>query len=153
MSLLFNTLSRFFMAFLPRSKHLLISVAAVTVLSDFVAHKSKNLTFKIKPHDFWGSSKEVGLIRYSSFSWWVEFLCDTALIEPHGPKFIRGTFYLQLMFVIIISWLCVAQPHKHFLNLMLSYGSLTLLALKPTALSFKLLSHNFLPSLQAMYST
>ena len=35
MSLLFNTLSRFAIAFLPRSNHLLISEAAVTIHSDF----------------------------------------------------------------------------------------------------------------------
>lgn len=41
---------------------------------------------------------------------WISFW--HVLTEPHGPKFIRGTFYLQLMFVIIISWLCVARPHR-----------------------------------------
>ena len=35
MSLLFNTLSRFVIAFLPRSKNLFNFMAAVTVYSDF----------------------------------------------------------------------------------------------------------------------
>ena len=41
LSLLFNKLSRFLTAFLPRSKHLLIT-AAVTICSDFGAQKIKN---------------------------------------------------------------------------------------------------------------
>ena len=41
MSLLFNTLSRFVMAFLPRSKCLLISPSTVTIRSDFGAQENK----------------------------------------------------------------------------------------------------------------
>ena len=41
MSLLFNILSRLVIAFLPRSKHLLNSMAAVTVHSDFRAQENK----------------------------------------------------------------------------------------------------------------
>ena len=41
MSLLFNMLSRFVIAFLPRRKHLLISWLAVTICSDFGAPKNK----------------------------------------------------------------------------------------------------------------
>ena len=41
MSLLFNMLSRFFIVFLPRSNHLLISWLAVTICSDFGAQKNK----------------------------------------------------------------------------------------------------------------
>ena len=41
LSLLFNMLSRFVTAFLPRSKHLLISLAAVTICSDFGAQGNK----------------------------------------------------------------------------------------------------------------
>ena len=41
MSLLFNMLSRFVTAFLPRCKHLLISLAAVTICSDFGAQENK----------------------------------------------------------------------------------------------------------------
>ena len=41
MSLLFNVLSRFVIAFLPRSKHLLNFMAAVTVHSDFGAQENK----------------------------------------------------------------------------------------------------------------
>ena len=40
MSLLFNMLSRFVIAFLPRSKRLLISWLAVTVSSDFGAQEN-----------------------------------------------------------------------------------------------------------------
>ena len=40
MSLLFNTLSRFVIAFLPRSKHLNF-MAAVTISSDFGAQEDK----------------------------------------------------------------------------------------------------------------
>ena len=40
-SLLFNMLSRFVIAFLPRSKHLLISWLAVTICSDFGAQENK----------------------------------------------------------------------------------------------------------------
>ena len=41
MCLLFNALSRFVVAFLPRSKRLLFFVAAVTVCSDFGAQENK----------------------------------------------------------------------------------------------------------------
>ena len=41
MSLLFNMLSRFAKAFLPRSKSLLISLAGVTIHSDFGAQEDK----------------------------------------------------------------------------------------------------------------
>ena len=42
MSLLFNMLSRFFIAFLPRSKHLFFNfMAAVTICSDFGAQENK----------------------------------------------------------------------------------------------------------------
>ena len=41
MSLLFNMLSRFVIAFLPSNKHLLIFVAAVTICSDFGAQENK----------------------------------------------------------------------------------------------------------------
>ena len=41
MSLLFNILSRFVIAFLPRSKFLLIFVAAVTAFNDFGAQENK----------------------------------------------------------------------------------------------------------------
>ena len=41
MSVLFNMLSRFFIDFLPRSKHLLISWLQLTICSDFGAPKNK----------------------------------------------------------------------------------------------------------------
>ena len=41
MSLLFNMLSRFVVAFLPRSKYLLIFMAVVTICSDFGAQEDK----------------------------------------------------------------------------------------------------------------
>ena len=41
MSLLFNMLSGLVIAFLPRSKHLLIFMAAVTICSDFGAQENK----------------------------------------------------------------------------------------------------------------
>ena len=41
MSLLFNMLSRLVIAFLPRSKHLLISWLSVTICSDFRAQEDK----------------------------------------------------------------------------------------------------------------
>ena len=41
MSLLFNILSRLVITFLPRSKHLFISWPAITICSDFGAHKNK----------------------------------------------------------------------------------------------------------------
>ena len=41
MSLLFNTLSRFAIAFLPRSKHSFNFMAAVTICSDFGAQENK----------------------------------------------------------------------------------------------------------------
>ena len=44
MSLLFNMLSRSVIAFLPRSKHLLISWLTVTTYSDFGAPKIKSVT-------------------------------------------------------------------------------------------------------------
>ena len=49
MSLLFNMLSRFAIAFLPRRKCLLISLAAFTVCSDFGAQENKICHF---PHIF-----------------------------------------------------------------------------------------------------
>ena len=48
MSLLFNMLSRFVRAFLPRSKHLLVSfMAAVTICSVMESKKRKSLTVSI----------------------------------------------------------------------------------------------------------
>ena len=44
LSLLFNILSRFVIAFLPRSKCLLNFMAAVTICSDFGAQENKSLT-------------------------------------------------------------------------------------------------------------
>ena len=46
MALLFNMLSRFVIAFLPRNKHLLV-MAAVTICSDFGAQENKYLTVSI----------------------------------------------------------------------------------------------------------
>ena len=47
MSLLFNILSRLFITFLPRSKHLLISWLQSTICSDFGAPKMKSVTVAI----------------------------------------------------------------------------------------------------------
>ena len=47
MSLLFNMLSRMVITFLPRSKHLLNFMAAVTICSDFGALKIKPVTVSI----------------------------------------------------------------------------------------------------------
>ena len=53
MSLLFNMLSRLVIAFLPRSKHLLISWLAVTICIDFGAPKNKSLSlFPLFPYLF-----------------------------------------------------------------------------------------------------
>ena len=43
-SLLFNKLSRFVIAFLPRSKHLLKFMASITICSDFGDQKIKSAT-------------------------------------------------------------------------------------------------------------
>ena len=51
MSLLFNTLSRFVIAFLPRSKHLNVMVS-VTVHSDFGAQEKNLSLFPLFPHLF-----------------------------------------------------------------------------------------------------
>ena len=47
MSLLFNTLSRLVIAFLPKSKRLFHFMAAVTICSDFADPKIKSLTVSI----------------------------------------------------------------------------------------------------------
>ena len=47
MSLLFNTMSRFVIAFLPRSNGLLNFMAAVTICSDFGAMKIKSVTVSV----------------------------------------------------------------------------------------------------------
>ena len=52
MSLLFNTLSRFLRAFLPRSKNLLLSWVAVTVWSDSGSRESKVSLFPLFTHLF-----------------------------------------------------------------------------------------------------
>ena len=52
MSLLFNTLSRFLRAFLPKNKYLLISWLAVTVWSDFGSQESKVSLFPLFTHLF-----------------------------------------------------------------------------------------------------
>ena len=52
MSLLFNMLSRFAIAFLPRSKCLLISRLAVTIYSDFGTQENKVSLFPLFPHLF-----------------------------------------------------------------------------------------------------
>ena len=50
MSLLFNALSRFVIAFLPRSKHLFFNfMAAVTICSDFGAQENKISLFPLLP--------------------------------------------------------------------------------------------------------
>ena len=51
MSLLFNTLSRFVIAFLPRSKSLNF-MAAVTICSDFGAQENSLALFPLFPHLF-----------------------------------------------------------------------------------------------------
>ena len=51
MSLLFNMLSRFVIAFLPGSKHLNF-VAVVTIYSDFGAQENKFCQFPLFPHLF-----------------------------------------------------------------------------------------------------
>ena len=52
MSLLFNMLSSLVMAFLPRSKHFLISWLAVIIYSDFGAPQKSLLLFPLFPHQF-----------------------------------------------------------------------------------------------------
>ena len=59
MSLLFNMLSRLVIAFLPRSKHLLISLAAVTISSDFGDQKKSTsaLLTSAKAFDYMDHNK------------------------------------------------------------------------------------------------
>ena len=61
MSLLFNMLSRLVITFLPRSKRLLIFMAAVTICSDFGAQKIKSDTvstiFPSTSHEVMGPGK------------------------------------------------------------------------------------------------
>ena len=52
MALLFHTLSRFLIAFLPRSKCLLISWLTVTIWSDFGPKKIKSVTVFVVCHLF-----------------------------------------------------------------------------------------------------
>ena len=52
MPLLFNTLSRLFITVLPRSKRLLISMAAITICSDFGVQKNSQPLFPLFPHLF-----------------------------------------------------------------------------------------------------
>ena len=52
MSLLFNTSSRFVIAFLPRSKHLLISWLQSPSAVILEPHKIKSVTVSIVPHLF-----------------------------------------------------------------------------------------------------
>ena len=52
MSQLFNMLSRFVIAFLPRRKHLFNFMAVVTVYSDFGAQESSLSLFPLFPHLF-----------------------------------------------------------------------------------------------------
>ena len=52
MSLLFNMLSRLVKTFLPSSKRLLISMAAITICSDFGAQKNSQPLFPLFPHLF-----------------------------------------------------------------------------------------------------
>ena len=52
MSLLFNTLSRFLRAFLPKNKYILISWLAVTIWSDFGSQESKVSLFPLFTHLF-----------------------------------------------------------------------------------------------------
>ena len=63
MSLLFNILSSLVITFLPRSKHLLNFMAAITICSDFGAQKNKFSQF---PHLF--AMKWWDQIPWSSFS-------------------------------------------------------------------------------------
>ena len=57
MSLLFNTLSSFVIAFLPRSKCVLISLAAVTICSDFGAQENKICHCFHFPHLPWNPAR------------------------------------------------------------------------------------------------
>ena len=52
MSLLFNTLSKFLRAFLPKNKYILISWLAVTIWSDFGSQESKVSLFPLFTHLF-----------------------------------------------------------------------------------------------------
>ena len=89
-SLLFNMLSRFVIAFPPRSKHLLISLAAVTICSNFGAQKKKIGTASIFPpsylYDYMViAATVIGLLLYQippKTQWlhtWVPELCPAML--------------------------------------------------------------------------
>ena len=70
MSLLFNTLLRFVIPFLPRSKCLLIS-CAVTICSDFGAQENKSLTVSIASpsmcHEVMGPDVMIFILRMLNF--------------------------------------------------------------------------------------
>ena len=89
-SLLFNMLSRFVIAFPPRSKHLLISLAAVTICSNFGAQKKKIGTASTFPpsylYDYMViAATVIGLLLYqipARTQWlhtWVPELCPAML--------------------------------------------------------------------------
>ena len=98
MSLLFSTLSRFVVAFLPRSKHLLIS-RLVTICSDFEAQENKIChCFCFSPFYLpWGDGTRCHGFSFSS----VEFLVCFSL---SSFTFIKRLFSSSWFSAIRVVW-------------------------------------------------
>ena len=98
MSLLFNTLSRFIIAFLPRSKCLLISMAVAAFHSDFGAQENKvSHCFHFSPHLF--AMKWWDQIPWSSF-----FECWALSQLFHSPLSLSSRGSLVPLCLLPLGW-------------------------------------------------
>ena len=92
MFLLFNMLSRFVIAFLPRSMHLLIFVAAVTTCSDFGAQENEiRHCFHFSPsicHEVMGPDAMIFVFWMLSFK----------------PAFSLSFTFIKRLFILFLSW-------------------------------------------------
>ena len=92
MSLLFNMLSRMVITFLPRSKHLLNFMAAVTICSDFGALKIKPVTVSIVSPSI---CHEVMGLDVMIFTFW---------ILSFKPAFSLSFTFVKRLFILFLSW-------------------------------------------------
>ena len=103
MSLIFNIWSRLVIAFLPRSKHLLIFMAAVTICSDFGAPKNKvSLCFHCFPIYLpWNDGTRCHDLNFLNVELWARFL--TLLFHLHQEAFCHKGGVICISEVIDIS--------------------------------------------------
>ena len=97
-SLLFNMVSRLVIAFIPRSKCLLIFMATVTIWSDFGAQKIKSATVSIVSH--LSAMKWWDRMPWSEFS---EHWLLSQLFSRYSLTFIKRLFSSSLSVIRVVS--------------------------------------------------